>query len=81
MSQLDKYIRQQCSPSAVEEDTRFSTLSPAFTVCRYFDDDFDHCKVTAHCSFDLHFSTISDTELLLMSPLCHLYVFFGDTSI
>ena len=35
----------------------FSTLSPAFIVCRLFDDDHsDQCEVISHCSFDLHFS-------------------------
>ena len=35
----------------------FSTPSPAFTVCRLSDDDhFDHCEVTSHYGFDLHFS-------------------------
>ena len=35
----------------------FSTPSPAFIVCRLFDDGHsDWCEVIAHCSFDLHFS-------------------------
>ena len=35
----------------------FSTLSPAFIVCRHFNDGhFDWCEVISHCSFDLHFS-------------------------
>ena len=35
----------------------FSTPSPAFIVCRLFDDGhFDQCEVIPHCSFDLHFS-------------------------
>ena len=34
----------------------FSTLSPAFIVCRLFDDDhFDWCEVIA-CNFELYFS-------------------------
>ena len=33
------------------------TLSPAFIVCRFFDDGHsDWCEVISHCSFDLHFS-------------------------
>ena len=33
------------------------TLSPAFIVCRPFDDGHsDRCEVIPHCSFDLHFS-------------------------
>ena len=35
----------------------FSTPSPAFIVCRLFDDGHsDRCEVITHCSFDLHFS-------------------------
>ena len=35
----------------------FSTLSPAFTVCRLFDDGHsDWCEVISHWSFELHFS-------------------------
>ena len=35
-----------------------STSSPAFTVCRFFDDGHsDWCEVISHCSFDLHFSS------------------------
>ena len=34
-----------------------STTSPAFIVCRLFDDNYsDQCEVIAHCSFALHFS-------------------------
>ena len=33
------------------------TPSPAFIVCRLFDDGHsDWCEVTSHCSFDLHVS-------------------------
>ena len=32
-------------------------FSPAFIVCRFFDDGHsDWCEVIPHCSFDLHFS-------------------------
>ena len=35
----------------------FSTLSPAFVICRFFDDGYsDWCEMVPHCSFDLHFS-------------------------
>ena len=35
----------------------FSTSSPAFFACRYFDDTHsDQYEVIPHCSFDLHFS-------------------------
>ena len=35
----------------------FYTSSPAFIVCRFFDDGHsDWCEVILQCSFDLHFS-------------------------
>ena len=35
----------------------FSTPSPAFIVCRLFNDGYsDWCEVIFHCGFDLHFS-------------------------
>ena len=35
----------------------FATSSPAFLVCRLFDDGHsDWCEVISHCSFDLRFS-------------------------
>ena len=35
----------------------FSTPTPAFIVCRIFDDGHsDQCEVISYCSFDLHFS-------------------------
>ena len=44
-------------PPTVQEHSLFSTPSPAFTVCRLFDDGHsDWCEVRSHCSFDLHFS-------------------------
>ena len=40
----------------MRERSLFSTPSPAFTVCRFFDDGLsDRCEVISHCSFDLHF--------------------------
>ena len=45
------------------EGSLFSTPSPAFIVCRYFDDGHsEQCEVIPHCSFDLHFSNDSDVE-------------------
>ena len=42
------------------EGSLFSTPSPAFAICRLFDDarsDWcDTSEVIPHCSFDLHFS-------------------------
>ena len=44
-------------PPTVHQGSAFCTLSPAFLVCRFFDDGHsDWCKVILHCSFDLHFS-------------------------
>ena len=44
-------------PPAMQERSLFSTPSPAFIVCRPFDDGHsDWCEVISHCGFDLHFS-------------------------
>ena len=41
----------------VQEGSLFSTSSPEFIVCRFFDDGHtDWCEVVSHCSFELHFS-------------------------
>ena len=41
----------------VQEGSLFSTPSPAFIICRLFNDGHsDQCEVIPHCSFDLHFS-------------------------
>ena len=52
-------------PPTVQEHSLFSTPSPAFTLCRLFDDGHsDHCEVISHWSFDLHFSNnFSNNEL------------------
>ena len=55
-------------PVNVWEGSLFSTPSPAFAICRLFDDvRSDWCEVIPHCSFDLHFSN-SDIEHLFMRP-------------
>ena len=42
----------------VYEGSLFSTPSPSFIVCRFFDDGrSNQCEVISHCSFDLHFSS------------------------
>ena len=52
----------------MREHSLFSTPSPAFIVCRLFDDGHsDRCEVVSHCSLDLHFS--SDVEHLFMCLL------------
>ena len=41
----------------VQEGSLFCTASPAFIICRFFDDgSSDWCEVIHHCSFDLHVS-------------------------
>ena len=41
----------------MQERFLFSTPSPAFIVCRFFDDGHsDWCEVISHCIFDLLFS-------------------------
>ena len=43
--------------TTVQERSLFFTPSPAFIVCRLFDDGHsERCEVIFHCSFDLHFS-------------------------
>ena len=44
------------STKSAKECSLFSTPTPAFIVCRLFDDGHsDLCGVIVHCSFDLHF--------------------------
>ena len=55
-----------CSPSGcnnlhshqkMQENSLFSTPSPAFIACRFFDDGHsDQGRLAPHCSFDLPFS-------------------------
>ena len=48
----------------------FSIPSPAFIVCRLFDDSHsDWFEVKPRCIFDLHFSIISDVERLFIGLL------------
>ena len=54
---LPQWLYQFTFPPTVQEHSLFSTSSPAFIVCRYFDDGHsDWCEVISHCSFDSHFS-------------------------
>ena len=58
----------------MQERSLFSTPSPAFIVCRLFDDGHsDQCQVISHCNFDLHFSSMSDVVHLFMFLLA-IYV-------
>ena len=50
----------------MQEHSLFSTLSPAFIVCRLSDDGHSNwCMVIFHCGFDFRFSN-SDVEHLFM---------------
>ena len=52
----------------VQEGSLFSTASPAFIACRFFDDGHsDQCEVIPHCRFDLHFS---NNEAMLSISSC-----------
>ena len=54
---LPQWLYQFTLPPTVQQCSLFSTPSPAFIVCRLFDDGHsDQCEVMSHCSFDLHFS-------------------------
>ena len=54
----------------MQERSLFSTPSPAFIVCRLFDEGHsDQCEMIAHCSFDLHLSNMSDVVHLFMCLL------------
>ena len=44
-------------PPTVQKHSLFSTPSPAFIVCRHFDEGLSYrCEGISHCGFDLHFS-------------------------
>ena len=65
------HSHQQCS--------LFSTLSPAFTICRLVNDGHsDSPEVIPHCSFDLHFSNHEWCWASFHVREGHLYVFFGE---
>ena len=52
-----QWLYQFTFPPTVKEGSLFSTPSPTFIVCRFFDDGHsDWCEVISICSFDLHFS-------------------------
>ena len=56
-----------------------SIPSLATVICRLFNDGHsDQCEVVPHCSFDMHFSEISDVEHLFICPLaiCEQPFFF-----
>jgi len=60
----------------------FLHTSPAFIVCRLFDNSHsDWCEVISHCSFDLHFSINEPRWTSFHVCVGHLYVFFGEMSV
>ena len=60
----------------------FSTSSPPFIVGRFFDDDNSYWReVIPHCSFDLHFSSMSDIKHFFHVFVVHLCVVFGEMSV
>ena len=64
------WLDQFTFPTAMQESSLFSPSSPAFIVCRPLDDGHsDRCKVVSHCSFDLHFSIMSNVKHLFMCLL------------
>ena len=69
-------------PPAVWEGSLFSTASPAFIVCRPFDDGHPgRCEVVTPCGFDSRFSSNEWCWVPFTVPLGHLDVFSGDVSI
>ena len=64
-----------------QECSLFSTPSPAFIVCRLFDDGHsDWCEVISHCGFDLHFSNNKPCWASFHVFLRYVYV-FGEMSV
>ena len=54
---LPQWLYQFTFPPTVQECFLFSTPSPAFIVCRLFDNSYsDWREMVPHCGFDLHFS-------------------------
>ena len=66
----------------MQERSLFSTRSPGFFVCRFFDDGHsDWCEVISHCSFDLYFSNNERCSTSFHVFIGHWYVFFGEMSV
>ena len=69
-------------PISSRESSFFSTPSPAFLICRLFDDGHcDWCEVTPHSSFYLLFSNNEPCWAYFHVPVDHLSVFFGEMSV
>ena len=59
---INLYSHQQC-----KEGSLFSTPSPAFIICRLFNDGHsDQCEVIPRCSFDYISLLISNVEDIFM---------------
>ena len=79
---LDDWRYQFTFLPTVQEHSLFSTSSPAFIVCRLFDDAHsDWYQVISHCSFELHFSNNKWCWASFHVFVCHLCVFFGEMSV
>ena len=75
-------MHQFTFPSTVQEGSLFSTLSPAFTICGFFDGGHsDQWEMIFHCSFDLYFSSNDWCQTSFHVFISHLYVFFGEMSV
>ena len=69
-------------PPTVQEGSLFSTPSPGFIVCRFFDDGHDDWyEVISHCNFHLHFSNNEQRWASFHVFISHLFVFFGEMSV
>ena len=79
---LPQWVYQFTFPPTVQECSLFSIPSPAFIVCRLFDDGHsDQCEVISHCSFDLHFSNNERCWASFHVFVSHLYVLSGEMSV
>ena len=77
-----QWLYQFSFPPTVWKGSLFSTPSPAFIICRGFNDGHsDWCGVIPHCSFDLYFSNKQWRWASFHVPVDHLCVFFGEISI
>ena len=66
----------------MQEGSPFFTSSPAFIVCRFFDDGHsDWCEVMSRNSFDLHLSNSEHCGASVHVFISHLYVYFGEMSV